>query len=68
MSKNRQDYTRCRLSRRTICFAEPLVVYDLALSEELQYIAHIPVVDEAQEVVVGYARFLLCCIFISTTV
>ena len=68
MSKNSQDYTRCRLSRRTICFAESLVVDDLALAQELQYIAHIPVVDEAQEVVVGYARFLLCCIFISTTV
>lgn len=47
MSKNSQDYTRCRLSRRTICFAESLIVYDLALSEEFQHIAHIPVVDEA---------------------
>lgn len=68
MSKNSQDYTRCRLSRRTICFAESLIMDDLALSEKFQHIAHIPVVDEAQEVVVGYARFLLCCIFISTTV
>ena len=43
-------------------------MHDLALTEELQHVADIAVVDEAQKVVVGYARFLLCCIFISTTV
>ena len=46
-------------------FAEALVVDDLALAEELDGLANVGVVDQAQDVVVGRACLLLCCTFIS---
>ena len=41
--------------------AEALEVYDFAGTQELDRLAHIGVVDQAQQVVVGRAGFLLCC-------
>ena len=40
-------------------FAEPLVMNDLSLSEEAYRVYNIGVVAEAQNVVIGCARFLL---------
>lgn len=47
--------------------AEALVMDDLAFSEEFEYIAHVPIVDEPEQIVVGYARFLFCCRPVNTT-
>ena len=55
------------MARRTFCFAEALVMDDLAFSEEFEYVAHVPIVDEAEQIVVGYARFLFCCRPVNTT-
>ena len=41
--------------------AEALEVYDFAGTQELDRLAHIGVVDQAQQVVVGRAGFLLGC-------
>lgn len=46
--------------------AEALEVYDFAGTQELDRLAHIGVVDQAQQVVVGRAGFLLCCNLVST--
>ena len=40
-------------------FAEPLVVYDLALPQEADRIAHLRVFDEPEDIVVGRPGFLL---------
>ena len=40
--------------------AKALIVHDLALTQELQGVAHVRVVNQTQEVVIGHARFLLC--------
>ena len=40
--------------------AEALIVHDLALAEEFYRIANVGVVGEAQNVVIGRARLLLC--------
>ena len=39
---------------------EALIVHDLALAEEFYRIANVGVVGEAQNVVIGRARLLLC--------
>ena len=41
-------------------FAETLEVYDFALPEELDGLAHIRLLDQAEDVVVGASCFLLC--------
>lgn len=41
---------------------------DLTFPQEFEYIAYITVIDETKQIVVGYARFLLCCIWIDITV
>lgn len=44
-----------------VSFAEALEVHDLTRPQELERLAHIRVVDQAQQVVVGRAGLLLCC-------
>ena len=39
--------------------AEPLIMHDLPLPQELDRVTHFGVVDQPQDVVVGGARFLL---------
>ena len=46
-------------------FAEALVMDDFALPQELDGLADIGIVDQPQDVVVGRARLLLCCTFVS---
>ena len=41
--------------------AEALEVYDLPFTEEFERLADIWIVDQAQQVVIGRAGFLLCC-------
>lgn len=55
-----------RIGHKPQSFAESLEVNDLPLTEELNDIAHIGVIDEPQNVVVGYAGFLLWYDFVST--
>ena len=47
--------------------AEALEVNDLALTQELDRIAYIRVVNQAQQVIVSCARFLLWCMADGTT-
>ena len=39
---------------------EALIVYDLTLAQELDRIAHVGIVAQPQNVVVGHASLLLC--------
>ena len=55
------------VGNKTQRFAEPLVMHDLSGAQEFHYVAHIRIVAQAQDVVVGDARFLLCCTFVRTT-
>ena len=48
-------------------FAEALEVNDLTLTQELDRVAYIGVVDQAQQVIVSCARFLLWCMADGTT-
>ena len=41
-------------------FTEPLIMHDLAFSQELERLAHVGVIDQANKVIVGDARLLLC--------
>lgn len=50
-----------------VCFTEALEVNDLALTQELDRVAYIGVVDQAQQVIVSCARFLLWCMADGTT-
>ncbi len=47
--------------------AEALEVNDLTLTQELDRVAYIGVVDQAQQVIVSCARFLLWCMADGTT-
>ena len=47
--------------------AKALEMHDLPRAQELERIAHIRVVDQAQQVVIGRASLLLCCNRTSTT-
>ena len=49
------------------CVAEALEVNDLALTQELDRVTNIGVVDQAQQVIVSCARFLLWCMADGTT-
>ena len=49
------------------CVAEALEVNDLALTQELDRVTNIGVVDQAQQVIVSCARFLLWCMADDTT-
>ncbi len=48
------------------CVAKTLEMHDLACTQEFERFAHIGVVDQAQQVVVRGAGFLLCCNLVST--
>lgn len=48
------------------CFTEPLVMHQFPFPEKMERFAHIPVVDQPQQVVVGHTSLLLCCNFPST--
>lgn len=48
-------------------FTESLEVDDLPFPEEAERIAHIRLLHQTQDIVVGGAGFLLCCGFVSTT-
>jgi len=45
------------------CFAESLKMYDFTLSEELDRISYIGVVDKTENIVIGGSCFLFCCTF-----
>ena len=47
--------------------AETLEVYDLPFAEEFERLADIRIVDQAQQVIVSCARFLLWCMADGTT-
>ena len=47
-------------------FAKPLIMDDLPFPEEADGIAHVRLLHQTQDVVVGGAGFLLCCGFVST--
>ena len=49
----------------TQAFAETLVVDDLALTQELDGLADIGIIDQTQDVVISSARLLFCCTFVS---
>ena len=40
---------------------ETLIVHDLPLSEEFQRIAHVGIVNQAEQIVISDSRLLLCC-------
>ena len=42
-------------------FAEALIVDDLALTQELDGLADIRIVDQTQDIVISSARLLFCC-------
>ena len=46
--------------RDTQSVAEALIMNDLAFAEEFYWIAHVGVVDEPQDIVVGRSCLLLC--------
>jgi hypothetical protein len=48
-------------------FTEPLEMDDLPFPEEADGIAHIRLLYQAQDIVVGGAGFLLCCNLVNTT-
>lgn len=48
-------------------FAESLVMNKLAFAQEFDRVAHVGIVREAENVIVGQTRFLLCCNHIRTT-
>ena len=45
----------------TLCFTETLEVHDLTGTQELDDVADVRIVGDAQDVVVGHAGLLLCC-------
>lgn len=45
----------------TECIAEALEVDDLALAQEADRVGDVVIVAEAQDIVVGFSRLLLCC-------
>lgn len=40
---------------------------DFAFSQEFEYVAYVLVVDEPEQIVVGYACFLFCCCPVNAT-
>ena len=51
----------------TLCFTEALEVYDLARTQEFDYITHVRIVGKAQNVVIRHARLLFWGDLVSTT-
>lgn len=48
-------------------FAKPLEVHHFSLAQESDGIADLRVLDQAEDVVIGGAGFLLCCNHVRTT-
>lgn len=44
-----------------VCFAEPLEMHDFPCAQEADRVADFLVMDEAKDIVIGGAGFLLCC-------
>ena len=53
--------------RQAQAFSEPLEVYDLTRTQEFDDIVDIRIITQTQDVVIGNACLLLCCIAIKTT-
>ena len=47
--------------------AETLKMDDLSCTQEFDDVAYVRVVGKAQDIVIGHARFLLCCDRVRTT-
>jgi len=47
--------------------AEALEMHDLTSTQEFDYIVHIGIIGQAQDIIVGRASFLLCCNCVRTT-
>lgn len=65
--KGRGEISTAFLFTQTLWLAEALEVRHFTLAQEFERIADIRIIDQTQQVVVGCARFLLCCNRISTT-
>ncbi len=65
--KGRGEISTAFLFTQTLWFTEALEVRHFTLAQEFERIADIRIIDQAQQVVVGCARFLLCCNRIRTT-
>lgn len=48
-------------------FTEALIVSDFSLAQEFDNITNIGIVNQAQNVVIGYTRFLLCSVHLRVT-
>ena len=48
-------------------FAEALIMHNFSLPQELYGVAHVGVVAQQKNIVIGNARLLLCCNHIRTT-
>lgn len=48
-------------------FAEPLEVHDFPLPQKADHVIHIRIIGQAEDIVVGEARFLLWCDLVRTT-
>ena len=46
-------------------FRKALIVYDLASAKEFDGIAHVGIVNQAQNIIVGCSCLLFCCILVS---
>ena len=55
------------LRGQTQALAKALIVDDFTLAEEADDVVHIGVIGHPEDVVIGDARFLLCCDVIGTT-
>ena len=55
------------LAHLTERLAKALEMHDLALAQEFERVAHIRIVDQAEQVIIRRARLLLCCNCIRTT-
>ena len=50
----------CTVLRNAKRIAEALIVDDFALTQKLQRIAHVGIVDQTEKIVIGDTRFLFC--------
>ena len=44
-----------------VCFAESLEVYDFTFAQEFNRVAHVGIVNQSKQLIVGGAGFLLWC-------
>lgn len=55
------------LLNATQAICKSLIMHDLALAQKLNGIAHIGVIGQTQNVIIGHAGLLLCCYHIFAT-